>query len=190
MYEQLKSYLDGFLRLSDSAGNEIERNFKVQKFPKGKLIVKAGKIIDQVHFVVKGCFRYYHIKGQKTITYWFEFENFFITSLCSFTTGKPSREYIEALEDSVVLSIANKDLRKLHDHYHEFERLSRLITEDYARRLQNRILGLQIPKATLRYLHLMKTEPQVIKRVPLSYISSYLNISQETLSRIRASIRV
>ena len=188
MYEQLISYLNGFLKLSDKAAQEVRKNFRVQKIPKDQFISSAGEIANEVHFVAKGCFRYFHKDGNKAITYWFEFENFFATSIRSFTKRQPSQEYIQAIENSMVLSITSDDLMTLYDKYHEFERLGRLITEQYASRLQNRIVGLQISGASQRYLHLMKTQPQVIQRVPLGYVSSYLGISQETLSRIRANI--
>lgn len=189
MYDQLKRYLDGFLVLSDSAAHEIKKSFKIQRFPKGKLVVSAGEKVDQAHFIIRGCCCNYSKKRDKLITHWFGFENSFVTDLYSFTTRKPSREYIQLVEDSVFLSISYHDLLRLYTVYHEWERLGRLIFEDFGRHTLNMINQFQTLSAKQRYAMLLRKEPRIVQRIPLGHISSYLGISQETLSRIRSQIR-
>ena len=175
--------------LNHSAAEEIKKNFLIQRLPKGKLVVSAGEKVDQAHFIVRGCCCNYSKKRDKLITHWFGFENSFVTDFYSFTTGKPSGGYIQLVEDSVLLSIRYNNLLKLYNNYHDWERLGRLIFEDFGRRTLNMITQFQTLGAKQRYTMLLRNDPRIVQRIPLGYISSYLGISQETLSRIRSQIR-
>lgn len=189
MHEQLKKYFDTFLTLSQSAADQIEKNFKVNRIGKGRFLVRPDLTVTEVHFIVKGSCRFFHKKNNRQITHWFEFENSFVTAFRGFTSDQLSSEYIQLLEDGLFLSIHRKDLLRIYSEYHEWERLGRLITEDFARRMINRVTTFQTLSATQRYLMLLENDPRIIQRIPLGYISSYLGISQETLSRIRSQIR-
>jgi CRP-like cAMP-binding protein len=89
------------------------------------------------------------------------------------------------LEKGHLLSIHKDDLLRLYDEFHQWDRLGRLVLDDYSRRLLERITTFQTLAATQRYLMLLENEPRINQRVPRGYISSYLDISQDTFSRIR-----
>lgn len=122
----------------------------------------------------------------KEITHWFGFENDFVTSLHSFITGEPSVENIHLLEDSILFSISKDSLTQLLNQYHEIERIVRLAYEKYYIRLEDRLINAQFKTATERYEKLLLERPHILERVSLGMVASYLGISQETLSRVRA----
>ncbi len=190
MYEQLRVYLDSFVKLDDEAALEIEKKFVKKKFPKGSFLAHEGEITREVHFIIKGCCRFYHVKDGRTVTHWFSFEDTFTTSLRSFTTQTPSVEYIQAVENCTVLSLQYEELSKLYEQYQQWERLGRLVMEDFGRQMLDRLTALQTLTAKQRYIMLLQCEPRIIQRIPLNLVSSYLGITGETLSRVRSEIRI
>ena len=139
-----------------------------------------------LYFLQKGALRgYYNLDG-KEITHWFAFEQDFVTSFHSFITRQPAVENIQLLEGSILWSITKEKLTGLLNEYHEIERLVRIAYEKYYIRLEHRFVNAQFKTAADRYQELLVQTPHIIERVPLGAIASYLGISQETLSRIRA----
>ena len=130
---------------------------------------------------------YYHLE-EKEITHWFAFEQDFVTSFHSFITGDASVENIQLMEGSILWSISKEKLSHLMNVYAEVERLVRIIYEKYYIRLEERYVNAQFKTATERYVDILKQNPQILERVSLGYVASYLGISQETLSRIRSKL--
>ena len=97
-----------------------------------------------------------------------------------------SSQIIQAIEDCVLTELSFSSLQNLYKTFPETERLGRIITENYYIKLEERILSLQFKTAKERYQKLMQKKPSLIQRVSLGQIASYLGITQETLSRIRA----
>jgi CRP-like cAMP-binding protein len=110
----------------------------------------------------------------------------FACSIISFLTRQPDRRGIELLEDSVLWGMHHDELEQLYKHHHDIERLGRLLVSFGLIQLQQRFDDLHFATAAQRYRTLMDTNPSFIQRVPLGMIASYLGITQETLSRIRA----
>lgn len=190
MNDQLRAYLDGFLKLDGEAAKEIDSKFYKKQYPRSSFLAKEGETTKEVHFLIKGCCRFFHKKNNRAVTHWFSFENTFTTSLRSFTTQTPCKEYIQAIEECTVLSLKYHDLMRMYDKHKQWERLGRLIMEDFSRRMLDRVTALQNLTAKQRYIMLLKSEPRIIQRMPLNLVSSYLGISGETLSRVRSEIRI
>jgi CRP-like cAMP-binding protein len=189
MHEQLKKQLSRYLILNPEEEAEIDHNFRYASLQKGSFIIKPDMQADKVYFLLKGSVRYYHKKSNTRISHWFGFENDFVAPFRSMTSGCPSTEYIQGLENCKMIFINYQDLLHLFYKYHQWERLGRLVVEDFARRALDRVTCFQSLNATQKYLLLLEKEPRIIQRVPLGYISSYLGISQETLSRVRSKVR-
>ena len=98
----------------------------------------------------------------------------------------PSVENIQLLEGSILWAISKDDLTRLMKEHHDIERLVRIAYEKYYIRLEERYVNAQFRTATERYQNLMNETPHILERVPLGAVASYLGISSETLSRIRA----
>jgi CRP-like cAMP-binding protein len=92
------------------------------------------------------------------------------------------------LEGSILWAISKESLTGLMNRYHEIERLVRIAYEGYYLRLEERFVNAQFKTAAERYQSLLQQTPQMLERVPLAYIASYLGISPETLSRIRSRL--
>lgn len=155
------------------------------ELPKNAFLVEEGKRCNYMYFLEKGCLRgFYNLDG-KEVTYWFGFENNFVTSFYGFISRKPSFENIQLIEDCTLWGLTYDELQDLYDQYPDIERLGRLSHEKYYMMLEDRFVSNHFKDAKERYDMLLEVSPHIVQRVPLGYIASYLGISQETLSRIR-----
>jgi len=181
----LFKYLKKFNPLSKEAEKAIEGICQVITVKKNTDLQPMGHTCKTIYFINKGVARIYYFKDGVDITESFAFENNIIARIESLFTGKPSRKAIQILEDSEIVAINSTQLFKLYDTFPEIERLFRLIFESAYVDTVNRIEGIQFHTAEERYKALIKDAPDVLKRVPLKYIASYLGITQVSLSRIR-----
>nr|MCU0392988.1 Crp/Fnr family transcriptional regulator [Thermoflexibacter sp.] len=124
----------------------------------------------------------------KEITTEFFFKDELAVSFDSYTLQKPSREYIQALTDAVVNVTDYTKFQSLKSKHPSLQELDFLLTEYYALWLEEKVFELHTQNATQRYETLLKKSPHIVQQVQLTQIASYLNISLETLSRIRAKI--
>ncbi len=186
--QQLLQHINSYFPLSSEVQQSLASCFKETVLSKEKYIVRKGQTCSQLYFLEQGAVRGFYQAESKEITHWFGFENNFITSFYSFTTGKPAVEYIQLLEDSLLWSISKKDMIKLCSQYHDVERLVRIAYETYYVRLEERFVNSHFKTASELYENLLKQAPHIVERVPLGYIASYLGMSQETLSRVRSRL--
>jgi CRP-like cAMP-binding protein len=154
---------------------------------KNEYLLQAEECCEHLYFVEQGALRGFYFNENKEITNWFALEGDFATSFYSFISKTKSYEIIQALEDTTVSCIKNEDLLQIYSEFKETERLGRIILEKYYCRLEERLINIQFKSARERYAQLMENRPQIILRVPLGHLASYLGITQETLSRIRAA---
>ncbi|MFL5764394.1 MAG: Crp/Fnr family transcriptional regulator [Bacteroidia bacterium] len=181
-------HLSSLLSVSDVLASELKNNCTKVSIPKGKLIVEIGHRCTDLYFIEKGLMRGYYFDDGKEITNWFAQENEFATCLYAFIALKPSFENIQTLEDCELIQIPYAVLQQLYTTFPETERLGRIITENYYLKLEERLLNLQFKSAKERYQSLSKSKPSLLRRASLGQIASYLGITQETLSRIRAEV--
>lgn len=183
--EILFNHIHQYCNLSKPALKSLGTALQKVALAKNDFLITEGKICQSIYFLEKGCLRgYYNLDG-KEVSYWFAFENNFVTSFFSFITRKPSVECIQLMEDCTLWSIAHEDLQKLYRKHADIERLGRIMTERYYVMLEERFVSNHFKEAKERYENLIMHSPHILQRVPLGYIASYLGISQETLSRIR-----
>ena len=183
--EQLFQYFKKFNPLSKEAEEAIGEICSVIAIKKNKDLQSIGHTCKTIYFIKKGVARIYYLHDGIDITENFFFENNIIARVESLLTGKPSRKAIQILEDADIVSINANALFELYNRFHEIERLFRKIFEAAYVDTVNRIEGMQFHAAEERYKALLHEAPDVLKRVPLKYIASYLGITQVSLSRIR-----
>jgi CRP-like cAMP-binding protein len=174
--------------LQENTIKDIDQCLSPVHFSKNKVIVKEGEHSTNMYFVVKGAARAFYFHQEKEYTDWFVFENMFMCSLLSFFGGLPSVQYIETLEASDMLVLTKEQLNRLCHQYHDMQNLNSLVLTYGLISLQQNIIDQRFKTAQERYVILLKTFPQIIQRVPLKHVASYLGVTQETLSRIRAAI--
>lgn len=181
----LFQYFNKFNPLSIEAEKAITEISSIITIKKNKDLQTIGHTCKAIYFIKKGVARIYYYKDGIDITEGFFFENSIIARVESLFTGKPSRKAIQILEDAEIISINSTQLFKLYDTYPEIERLFRKIFEAAYVETVNRIEGIQFHSAEERYNALLNEAPDVLIRVPLKYVASYLGITQVSLSRIR-----
>jgi CRP-like cAMP-binding protein len=186
--KSLLEHINQYCKLSTEALSGLDAVLKKREMTKGMSLISEGKVCNHVYFLERGCARGFYMLEGKEITYWFAFENTFVTSLYSFITRKAGAENIQLLEDCVLWSVSYDDLQQLYNKYPEIERLGRVIHERYYVMLEERFLSIHFKEARERYDALLKNNPHILQRVPLGYVASYLGITQETLSRIRSKV--
>jgi CRP-like cAMP-binding protein len=177
--------LETYYPLNPVAAEALVSRLTIVAFSKNDYLLKKGRICEHFYFMEQGAARGFYHLDDKEVTHWFAFENNFISSFHSYITQQPSIENIQFLEDSTVWAISKKELTGLFDRYHEIERLVRIIYEQYYILLEERYVNAQFKSAADLYTDLIERTPHILQRVPLGQISSYLGITQETLSRIR-----
>lgn len=154
--------------------------------PKRTSLSKEG-LHDLYAFIVKkGIIRRYSFEDGKDITLEFAQEHEMITSMYSIVTNKPTRDYIETIEDSVIIKLNIEFIQKLYTVFREAPKIGNLLRDNYLLHLENRVMSLQISSAKERYNNLLQKQPRIIQRASLGQIASYLGMTQETLSRIRS----
>lgn len=185
---ELFDYFDKYLKLSSEAKQAIRSLYKDIFVKKNELLQPIGHTCKTIYFLRSGIARIFYYKDGIDITEYFAFEGNIIARAESLFAGKPSRKAIQVLEDSEMIAINAPALFRLYDEFPEIERLFRLIFEEAYVDTINRIESIQFHSAEERYRALMK-EKDIIQKVPLKYIASYLGITQVSLSRIRAAVR-
>ncbi len=183
--QELLFQIETIHSISPASKQTLSSICKEVAFSKGKNVQEIGHTCNTIYFVKKGVVRIYYFKGATDITETFEFENAFVARAESLFTGKPSRKAIQAIEDTMLIAIDSKKLFNLFDTHSDLELLFRKIIETSYVNTVNRIESLQFNTAEERYKALLKAAPDVLKRVPLKYVASYLGITQVSLSRIR-----
>ncbi len=165
--------------------NEAGTCFKTETLKKGDFFSKAGRISDRMGFVKSGLLRsFYTIKGKETTTF-FQIQGSIAVALPSFLKMKPAIENIQALETTELIIITRKDLQKLYNENWKWQQVGRIFIEQYYIKMEERTVALQSQSAQELYDSFLIEFPELIKKVPLYYIASFLGISPETLSRIR-----
>ena len=167
---------------------DVLRYFQHLEYPKNYFLLKPGKPCKHIWFMTKGAVRYYYTNEQgKEMNAWFSMDRQVIADTSSLVKKEPSQESIQLLEDSEMYSIEYTALQTLIQKHHAFSLwYVKLVESHYIAQIEDRLTDLQFLDAKQRYQKLLSVYPDITNRISLGNIASYLNITQETLSRIRA----
>ncbi|MCH8516482.1 MAG: Crp/Fnr family transcriptional regulator [Cyclobacteriaceae bacterium] len=174
--------------ISHAAKKALSAISSIKNYEKNELIQPIGSRCKTVYVIKKGAARIFYLKEGNDITEHFAFDNEVIVRAESLFTGNPTLKGIQAIEVTSLIAIDAPSLFTLYDEYHDIERLFRLIFEKEYVHTVKRIESLQFQSATERYADLLETT-NLVDKIPLKYIASYLGITQVSLSRIRANFR-
>lgn len=155
------------------------------KLPKGTKLFSEGKRHYHFYFIVQGLVKAYYLKDGKEICSWFAAENEVVGNM-SAHQGKPSNETIELLEDTELISFQINKISELAENDLAISHFIIEILSEEIIYLEKRIYNLQFVSSSERYKRLLEKTPEVLQRISLTDIASYLGVSRETLSRIRA----
>jgi CRP-like cAMP-binding protein len=185
--DALKKAIFRISPLSPEVSERFLAAWKCWDVEKDHLLLREKMVSDYIYFIEKGIARIFYHKGEKEITEWIAMDQQFFLSITSFFERSPSHLNIHTLEPSRVYGIHYAEFMSLADKYHEVERLLRKMVTSSLILSQVRMDSIQFESAQQRYQRLLQTYPEIIKRVPLMYIASFLGVTIETLSRIRSS---
>lgn len=156
---------------------------------KDEYFSEAGKIAQQVGFVLDGIVRvcYYNNKGEE-ITKYFIDESNLVVDLESFENEIASTAYVQAITDTFIMVFSKKDWKELSNTIVGWDAIvHKVVSRALMQKVERR--SPQISEdATTRYLKFLEIYPNVVNRVPLSFVASYLGVTQSSLSRIRKNI--
>lgn len=158
-----------------------------KKYKKGEMILNEGEVCKCMRYVEKGMLRQYYFKHEKDMTEHISYEKGVVICLESYFRQEPTRLMIEALEPSVIWEIDKEQIDKLAVEYSVIGVLYRKILEDSLIESQIKADTLRFEPAHERYNKLLQIHPEILKRAPLVYIASLLQMTPETLSRVRAA---
>jgi CRP-like cAMP-binding protein len=187
MFEAFRKYISDKANLTDEELEMIKAVSVHKKLRKRQYLLQEGDVSRYTTFIAKGCLRQYRMGDDGTEHIMrFAVENWWISDRESYTTGQPSKSYIDCLEDSEII-LWTKDnydeLQKQIPGLHTF--MERLLERSFSAK-ENRIHAAISFTAEEKYHNFLKSFPDIFNRVPLHMIASYLGISRETLSRIRS----
>lgn len=175
--------------VSDEALEALVCLFKRCVFPAKTIIIHAGKLDRKVYFIEKGITRSYVLHGGTQITTWFSKEGDAACGSWDLYRHKAGFEYVETLEETTAYSISVEQLDKLYRSYMDLANGMRVLQQENFLRLQDIHIQRLNWSAQERYEYLTKECPELFQRVKLGYIASFLGITQQSLSRIRANRR-
>jgi CRP-like cAMP-binding protein len=184
----ISNILDYIHELPKQSKLALQNNISEVSFPKGHILLKANKIEPNIYFIKKGLVRAF-IERDNEVTFWFGKEGETIISMKSYVEDKPGYESIELLEDCELYELKTDNLRKLFSEDVHIANWGRKFAEKELIKTEERLISKQFKNASERYLELMKDHPELIQRVQLGHIASYLGITQVSLSRIRAELK-
>lgn len=185
MLQKIKKYVEN---LDEEALHFLDNISTTKTYKKGELLLRAGQICQNNYIIESGIARKYYNIDEKQITTELYFENDVAIAFDSYTLQQASRETIEALTDTKVSVINYRNFQEAKLKYASLLTLDLLFVEHYAMWFEQRLFEFHTMNATQRYLQLMDKSPHIIQNVSVTIIASYLGISLETLSRIRARI--
>jgi CRP-like cAMP-binding protein len=188
--QDIFQHLSDFAPLNDKDIIDSKPFWKARKMGKGDFFNMQQMVCNDLGLVIKGIFRiYYHDPNtEEDKNIYFFSENQFLVSFRSFVSRNPCWYYIEAMEDSEIFFISYKDLNSLYETHPNWGKFGRLLAESFFNIAQTRTEEFIFFSHEERYLRLLKQHPHIIERIPAYHISSYLGITNPSLSRIRKRV--
>ena len=188
MLQDFFRHINTIYPVNDALKNDLVDRVEIIDVPKKTQLLREGQRPDYVWMVLNGLLRAYYIKDGLEICSSFMQEQHLVVSVNGFYSRQPGYEYIESLEDTTLARIHYDALQQLYREHLEFNFIVRVLTVRYTMLGEERLFLLRKQTAEERYQHILQHEPELIQRVPLKYIASFLGMNLETLSRIRKKI--
>ena len=191
----IKDYLYSIKQLCPETTEEQLQSFGkhlyVKQFKSKDIIFEKGIIQNEICFLNNGLVRAYHLDDDKNDkTLWFVSENEFVTDYPAFIANEESNCTFEAIEDTTLVFIPKEALFEAFEKYSSCQKYGRLIAERVLKSDLDRVKSFQIKTAKERYLDVLNHPADIINRVPLGHIASFIGIKRQSLTRIRKQIQM
>jgi CRP-like cAMP-binding protein len=180
-----------FIEFNDAEWEVFCRHLDLKKLKKKGNFAEPGLVCSEIGFILTGSVRFFNIKDGEEITGYFCFENELVSSYRSFLTREPSLNYVQALEDTQLVIITYNNMQAMLANpvlAYKMERFGRLVAEYYLICYEERMSSFITKTPEERYLDLLNSGRDIIRRMPQHYIAHFLGITPVSLSRIRRRI--
>ena len=158
--------------------------------PKGAMVVEAGRVETDIFFIAKGIARAFVVSEDgRDVTFWIGAEGTALLSLRSYVRDSPGYENIQLMEDSRLYRLHRDDLHSLFREDVHIANWGRRFAEQQFLLTEERFIPMLCTTATRRYEHLLRHAPELLQRLPLEHLASWLGITPASLSRIRGKLR-
>lgn len=184
---ELLEVLGNIAPLSSGYQERIKSQLREEHYQSRELLIRPGEICRRIYFVSKGLVRIYHIDPldrERTIIFMGPGE--LAVDIASFYEQIPATEYLEAVQDTVIQSLTWSELNASYADFPEGNYIGRLMTQKYLVKAVNRNIELMTGNLQDKYDALLRSYPHIEQQANQSQIASYLNISRETLSRLKS----
>lgn len=188
-HPELSQFIKKNISINEEDLSVVLSYFEEIKSAKNEILLAPGNYSQGSYFVNKGCLRLFYLdENGKENTRYIAFENQFATELISFITKQPAQESIQVIEDSELLYITHENFRQLMHTVPAWKDFYSIYLEKAYVNNSKRMISFTTLDAAERYKQLFKINPKIVKRLPNKIVASYINISQETLSRLKSKI--
>lgn len=187
MQDILFDFISKYVPLTDEEKNAIRSLDLFRSVKKGTILLQEGQRSKDSYFVLKGCIRTYYISDgeEKTTAFYTEMEA--LTPPCVISKT-PSEYYISCIEDTILL-VSNSDMEaEVNSKFPKFETMCRILSEELLAKQRIDFDEFKTSSPEQRYLNLIQKRPDLIQRVPQHQLASYLGVTPQSLSRLRARI--
>lgn len=174
--------------LSASESEQLLAQMERLTYRKGEHIVREGERNSSLYLVAQGIWRGHYLRDGVDISLWFASEGDTLFSSWSYVADRPSLTSIEAMSDSTVFRISKQKMETFFSSSIAFANIGRVIFERQFLDMENWMINGGAAQAKQRYLALLEQNPELLQHVPLKHIASYLMITPQSLSRIRAEL--
>jgi len=185
---EMRNYLSQMVAMDDETFRAFLNIGRMEILRKGELFVEEGKYCRELCYMFSGYFRYFHLYDGREVTRDFIFSKTITTSFSSLITQTPSSVSIQALEVCELFVFPYSRLLTLYESYPKLERIARIHAEQAFIGLERYHISHLNDSAKERYLKLIERDPEMVQKIPLQYLASFLSITPQHLSRIRREI--
>ncbi|MGL5892427.1 MAG: Crp/Fnr family transcriptional regulator [Bacteroidia bacterium] len=183
----LRKFIESYTSIPTDEWETIFACFEKRVIEKDELILQEGNVCRHLYFIESGLLRFYINKEGNDITKFFTESPYFFTSQSSFNSQKPANENIQAIEKSVVWQVTYNQVNELYK-LESWTTFARKIIQEVQFFTEEILEELQTETAEFRYEKMQKNNPELLQRIPLKYLASYLGIAPQSLSRIRKKL--
>lgn len=187
----MEKWMEKLMRKHSLNKQDIEMLMAVgeqKHFAAGTTIVRMGEVDEHIYLLTSGVWREYCFRDGEEATIWFSVAGEITFSPWGYVAGQPSPLFLESITESEAIAVARSTLDELFASSLSMANLGRKIIEHFAILYERWYIQMWHQNALEHYLRLMEEYPEVVQNIPLKYVASYLGITVQSLSRIRASI--
>ncbi len=186
--EAFRKYLEKFPHYRSEMFETVLPYLSIKKIEAGDYFLEEGRICKNIAFIEEGLMRLFYLNDGKEVTRCFCKENTITCSYKSLITNTPSELSIQAIEPTKLVVFSYHSLQKLYEKELFWQQVGRLAAENEFINTECHNRFLSDLSATEKYKEVIESDAELLQRVPLNYLASYLQVAPETLSRVRKKI--